>query len=88
MGLLESLWDDGSFASKEDIACGTITCANWPPASLYHIGATVHVSTDLTIDSALAADLDINLLGPFYSTDADVTPPLCLQDNLLPCNFC
>ena len=70
MGLLVSPWDDGYFASKGDIACGTITCANWQLESLHQIGAKVHVPTDLDIYAALAADLNTNLLGPFSSTDA------------------
>ena len=34
MGLPASHWDDGYFASKGYIACGTITSVNQPPASL------------------------------------------------------
>ena len=59
---------------KLDIACGTIVCANWPLENLHHIGAIVHVPTDLVTDVALYANPDTNLLGPFSSTDKNVEP--------------
>ena len=68
---MESPWDDRSFASKGGIFCGTISCAKWTPASLHQIVDIVHISMDLAIDNTLAADPDTNLLGPFFSTDAN-----------------
>ena len=72
MVLLASLWDEGSFTLREDVAYGTIACANWPLESLHQIGATVHVLMDLSIDAALAADQDTNLLETFYSTNVEL----------------
>ena len=74
MGLSASPCDDVSFASKGGIACVTIACANWPPASLQQIGDTVYIPTYLSIDTVMAANLDSNLLGPFTSKDANVEP--------------
>ena len=74
MRLQLSPWDNGSFASKRDIACGITDCANCPPASLHQIGATVHVPTNLVIDTALAADPETDLLGSLSSTNASVEP--------------
>ena len=74
MGLPVSPWDNVSFASKEYISCVDIACEKWPPASIHHIGATVYAPTDMTINTAMAANLDSNLLGPFTSTDANVEP--------------
>ena len=74
MGLPASPWDNSSLNSKGGIAYGTITCENWPPTSLHHIGATVQVPIDLSIDATLAANPDTKLLGPFYSTDMNVEP--------------
>ena len=65
MGLSESLWDNCSFTLKGYIACGNVACANWIMARLYHIGAMVHIPTDLVIDTALIVDLDTELLGAF-----------------------
>ena len=87
MGLLESPWDDVSFASKGDIACSTIACVNWLTASLHQIGSTVYFPTDLAIDTTLVADLDANLLGPFTSNDVNVEP-LCIYKTIcLPAPF-
>ena len=74
MGLPASPWDNRSFASKGDITCETIACANWLPEILHHIRATVHVPMGLAIDSALTDDLDTDLLGTFSSMDAKVEP--------------
>ena len=87
MGLPASPWDNGSFALKGDIPCGTITCANWSPETLHQIGATIYVPTDLAIYAALAADPDTDLLGPFYSTDANVEPLHKFKTIYLPATF-
>ena len=71
MGLPASLWNEVSFASKGVIACRTIACMYWLPSILHQIGSTVYVPTYLSIDTALAADLSANILGPVTSTDAD-----------------
>ena len=76
-GLSKSPWDDLSFASKGDIICGFIPCANWKTASFHQIGATVHVPTILEIDTGLYQDPDADLLGNFTVDDADVEP-LCV----------
>ena len=74
MGLLASPWDDLSFASKGDITCSTIACVNWQTASLHQIGTTIHILTDLDIDTALAANPAVDLLRPFTATDKNVEP--------------
>ena len=76
-GLSKSPWDDLYFASKGDIICGFIPCANWKTASFHQIGATVHVPTILEIDTGLYQDPDADLLGNFTVDDADVEP-LCV----------
>ena len=78
MGIMALPWDNSSFDLKGDITCGTIACANWPPASLHQIGSMVHAPTDLAIDTALDADPDSNLLGPFSYIDANLEP-LCIR---------
>ena len=87
MGLTESPWNDEYFKSNQDIACGTITCKNWPPESLHQIRATVHVPTDLAIDAELSADPYTNLLGPFYSTDVNMEPLCICKTIYLPAPF-
>ena len=87
MGIPESPWENGSFASKGGIACGTIACAIWPLVTLNQTRATIHVPTDLAIDAALAADLDTNLLGTFSSTDMNVEPLRIRKTIYLPAPF-
>ena len=55
-----------------DISYGTMACTNWLPARLHHIGAMFHFPTNLAIDSALAADMDTNILGTLSSTGANM----------------
>ena len=87
MGLTESPCDDGSFASKRDIACRNSACINWLPASLHQTGSTVYFPKDLAIDTTMVADPDADLLGPFKSTDANVEP-LCIRKTIcLPAPF-
>ena len=74
MGLTASSWDDCSIVSNEYIAYGKLACSNWLMSSLHHIGAIVHVHTDLDIDVALTINPDTDLLGDFSSTNADVEP--------------
>ena len=69
MGLTASPWDKGSFYSKGYIACRTVACANWLPEIFRHIGATVHIPTDLAIYVALDIEPDTDLLGAFFSID-------------------
>ena len=87
MGLPESPWDNSSFPSMGDITCGTIACTNWPRANLRQIGYTVYVFTDLYINTALVVNPNVNLMGPFTSTDANVEP-LCVHNKIyLPTPF-
>ena len=72
MGLLESSWDDGSFVSKGDIYCRTISCANCPPKILHQVGDMVYVDMDLSINTALADKPEADLMGPFTSTYMNV----------------
>ena len=62
MELTMSHWNDGSFTLERDNACRNVSCAKWSPESLYQIGATVFFPTDLTINTALEAESDANLL--------------------------
>ena len=75
MGILESPLDNGSFALKGGITYRTITCATFPPENLHQIEAMVYDPTDLDIDTALAANLDTNLLGTLYSMNVNMNPP-------------
>ena len=76
-----SPWDNVTFDSKGDIACGNITCANFPSASLHQIRVTVYAPMNLAIYAVLASDPDTNLLGPFYLTEANVEP-LCVRKTI------
>ena len=66
--------DKGSFTLKGYITCKAIACANWLLSILHQIGPTVYVPTDLDINTALAANLDTNLLGTFTYTSANMEP--------------
>ena len=72
MGIPPSPWNDLSFASKGEVTCGTVTYANCLNASIHHIGTAVHVPMSQDIDAALAADPELDPLGPFADGDADV----------------
>ena len=63
MVMLPSTRYNLSFASKGKFMCGIIMCANWLIDSLHHIRTEVHVPTSQTIDTALATDPDLDLLG-------------------------
>ena len=87
MGILESPLDNGSFALKGGITYRTITCATFPPENLHQIEAMVYDPTDLDIDTALAANLDTNLLGTLYSMNVNMNPPRVRKTIYLPAPF-
>ena len=81
MGLPESPWYNFYFASKGGTTYGAVACANWKTYSLHQIMWKVHVLTDLEIDAALSYDPDLDLLGPFATTDVD-TEALCVRTSI------
>ena len=87
MGLLNSSWDDLSFASKGYITCGTTSCTNWQTASLHHVESTIHVLADISIDVTLPQEPDADHLDPFTVVDMDVEP-FCVHNTIyLPAPF-
>ena len=83
MGMMESPWDDLSFALKVDINHSAISCTNFQTASLHKIRATVHVPTYLAIYASLYQDPDSDLLGPFPASDVNAEP-LCICKEIYP----
>ena len=87
MGMSASPWDELYFPLKRDVTCGAIAYDNRKTAKLHQIGSIVHFLTDLAIDSELAHDPGMDLLGPFITVNADVEPLRVCKTIYLPVPF-
>ena len=59
------------------------SAANWDPGYL-HLAAAVNVPTAAAIDTAIAGDADIKMLGPFGPGDAGVESVRCRKTVYVP----
>ena len=86
MGRPPSQWDDGTFANRVDVAYGTAPLANWEPTYL-HLAPAVHVPSAAAIDTSLASDANLMLLGPYGLGDARVETIRCRKTGYFPAPY-
>ena len=63
MGMSVSRWEDNTFANQEYVSYGTAPFAVWGPTYL-HLAPASNVPSATAIDTPLAGNPRINLLGP------------------------
>ena len=86
MGLPSSKWDYGTFANRGDVSYGTAPLAVWDPTYL-HLAPAVYVPSAATIDTSLAGDSNITLLGPYGAGDAGVEIICCCKTVYVPAPY-
>ena len=69
MGRPASKWDNRTFTNRLDVAYGTAPLAVWDPTYL-HLALVIYVPSAAAIDTSLAGDPNITLLGPYDAGDA------------------
>ena len=67
-------WDQLSFVLKVEATHGAIGCANWLTTSLHYITVALYILTAKAIDTALAAEPDVDLIEPVFAKDASINP--------------
>ena len=69
MGRPPSQWDDRTFANRGDVSYGTAPLENWDTTYL-HLTPAVHVPSTADIDTYLAGNANLTLLGPYEAGDS------------------
>ena len=83
MGRPSCKWDNGTFANYGDVSYGTVPLAMWDPTYL-HLALDVYVPIAAAIDTSLAGDANIMLLGPYGAGDAGVEIICCRNTVYVP----
>ena len=86
MGRAVSRWDKKAFATRGDVTFGTAPLAMWDPTYLQQ-AAAVNVLTPAAIDTALAGDPAVTLLGPFADGDPSTEAVRCRKTVYVPAPF-
>ena len=79
-------WDNRTFANRGDVSYGTARLENWYPTYLY-LAPAVHVPSAATIDTSLACDANLTLLGPYGAGDAGVEIIRCFKTVYVPAPY-
>ena len=86
MGSPPCQWDDATFANRGDLSYGTAPLVNWDPTYL-HLTPAVHVPRAAIIDTYLAGDANLTLLGPYGAGDAGVETIRCRKTVYVPAPY-
>ena len=86
MGRPPCRWDDETFANCGDVAYGTAPLAQWDPAYL-HLAPAVLVPSAAAIDTSIASEPDLKLLGPYRAGDAGVESICCRKTVYVPAPY-
>ena len=86
MGGPSSKWDDGKFANRGDFSYFTAPLVVWDPTYL-HLSPAVYVPSAAAIDTSLADDSKITLLGPYGAGDAGVEIIRCCKTVYVPAPY-
>ena len=71
VGLPATQWDDRAFAYKGDVSGGgQIAIVDWEDQAFHQVPAQLRIPTMPTLEQALAADPDLNVVGPYGNADA------------------
>ena len=74
-------WDDLSCASKGEVTCGDIRCANLLTTSLHQISVAIYALVVEAIDAALARYSSVEILEP-SSMDNSRVNALCVRNKI------
>ena len=86
MGRPSSKWDDRTFANRGDVSYGTPPLAVWDSTYL-HLAPAVYVLSAAAIDTSLARESNVTLLGPYGAGDAGVEIIRCRKKVYVPTPF-
>ena len=86
MGQPSIKWDDRTVANRGDVPYGTTTLVVWDPTYL-HLALAVYVPSAAVIDTSLARDSKITLLGPYDTGDAGVEIIRCRKMVYVPAPY-
>ena len=86
MGRPPCCWDGESFANRGDVTFGTAPLAHWYPAYL-HLTAAVHVPSAAAIDTAIAGEAGLKMMGPYGAGDAGVESVRCRKTVYVPAPY-
>ena len=86
MGRPPCQWDNGTFTNRVNVAYGTAPLANWDPTYL-HLAPDVHVTIAAAIDTLLAGDPNLTLLGPYRAGDVGIETIRCRKTVYVPASY-
>ena len=84
LGQLPTEWDDLMFVTKGDLYQNMPTTTFWLSDYFRQIPNQLRVATSATIEAALAADPNLQILGPYNAQDAGTTLIRCRRSIYLP----
>ena len=86
MGRPASKWDNRTFANQGDVSYGTAPLAVWGPTYL-HLAPSVYVPSTVAIDTSLAGDPNVTLLGPYGAGDVGAEIICCCKTVYVPAPY-
>ena len=86
MGRPASQWDDRKFANRGDVSYGTAPLEVWYP-TYPHLFPAVYIPSAATIDTSLAGDPTITLLGPYGAGDGGAEIMRCCKTVYVPAPY-
>ena len=86
MGRPDRKWDDRTFANRGDVSYGTAPLAVWDPTYL-HLAPAIYVPSAAAIDTSLAGDPNVTLLGPYGAGDTGVEIICCCKTVYVPAPY-
>ena len=86
MGRPPCRWDEENFANHGEVSYGTAPLANWYTTYL-HLSPAVHVLSAASMDTSLAGDTNLTLLGPYGEGDAGVETIRCCKTVCVPAPY-
>ena len=86
MGRPPCCWDDETLANRGEVAYGTAPLAQLDPAYL-HLAPAVLVPSAAAINTSIASNPDLKMLGPYGAGDAEVETVRCRKTVDVPAPF-
>ena len=86
MGRPTSQWDNWTFTNRGDVSYGTVTLAVWYSTYL-HLAPAVYVPSAAAIDTSLAGDPNVALLGPYGAGDSGAEIIRCCKTVYVPAPY-
>ena len=86
MGRPASKWDNRTFTNRRDVSYGTAPLSVWDPTYL-HLALAVYLPSAAAIESSLARDPNVTLLGPYGMGDAGAKIICCRKTMYVPAPY-